>query len=65
MRHSLRGAMGAKARAAALARLEPNADGAPLLVLATGSHIGEGFDCRAGYTSRGFPNPRQRLPQKA
>jgi superfamily II DNA or RNA helicase len=113
----LRGAMGAKARTTALARLEPNADGPPLLVVATGSYIGEGFDCPAldtlflaapvafkgrlvqyvgrilraypgkftaevhdyvdaatpvlasslskrvpGYTSLGFPNPRQRLP---
>ena len=41
----LRGGMGAKARAAAHARLEPSADGPPLLVVATGSYIGEGFDC--------------------
>jgi superfamily II DNA or RNA helicase len=38
----LRGGMGAKARAAALQRLEGPA---PLLVIATGSYIGEGFDC--------------------
>jgi superfamily II DNA or RNA helicase len=38
----LRGGMGAKAREAALRRLD---DPAPLLVLATGSYIGEGFDC--------------------
>jgi superfamily II DNA or RNA helicase len=41
----LRGGMGAKARAAALGRLERDPDGAPLLVVATGSYIGEGFDC--------------------
>jgi superfamily II DNA or RNA helicase len=41
----LRGGMGAKARAAALRRLEPQPAGAPLLVVATGSYIGEGFDC--------------------
>lgn len=38
----LRGGMGAKARAAALQRLDGPA---PLLVIATGSYIGEGFDC--------------------
>jgi superfamily II DNA or RNA helicase len=43
----LRGGLGARARAAALARLEPNTDGPPLLVVATGSYIGEGFDCPA------------------
>ena len=37
---------GAKARAAALARLEPQPDGPPLLV-ATGPYVGEGFDCPA------------------
>jgi superfamily II DNA or RNA helicase len=41
----LRGGMGAKARAAALARLQPNPFGGPLLVIATGAYIGEGFDC--------------------
>jgi superfamily II DNA or RNA helicase len=41
----LRGGMGAKARAAALARLEPDPAGKPLLIVATGSYIGEGFDC--------------------
>ncbi len=42
----LRGGMGAKARTAALARLAPPADDqAPLLAVATGSYIGEGFDC--------------------
>ncbi|HEX2399301.1 MAG TPA: DEAD/DEAH box helicase, partial [Mycobacterium sp.] len=43
----LRGGMGAKARAAALARLDPDATEPPLLVVATGSYIGEGFDCPA------------------
>jgi superfamily II DNA or RNA helicase len=37
--------MGAKARTAALARLNMKPDGGPLLVVATGSYIGEGFDC--------------------
>ena len=37
--------MGAKARTAAMARLDPNIADAPLLVVATGSYIGEGFDC--------------------
>ena len=41
----LRGGMGAKARAAAIARLDMKPDGGPLLVVATGSYIGEGFDC--------------------
>ena len=43
----LRGGMGAKARAAALARLDPGDATAPLLVVATGPYIGEGFDCPA------------------
>ena len=43
----LRGGMGAKVRAAALKRLEPSADRAPLLVVATGPYVGEGFDCPA------------------
>jgi superfamily II DNA or RNA helicase len=43
----LRGGMGAKARAAALARLEPQPGGPPLLVVATGPYAGEGFDCPA------------------
>lgn len=43
----LRGGMGAKARAAALARLAPAENSAPLLVVATGPYIGEGFDCPA------------------
>ena len=41
----LRGGMGAKARTAALARLDVADGGAPLLVVATGSYVGEGFDC--------------------
>ena len=43
----LRGAMGAKARTAALARLNHHPLTTPLLVVATGSYIGEGFDCPA------------------
>jgi superfamily II DNA or RNA helicase len=39
--------MGAKARAAAMARLDPADATAPLLVVATGPYIGEGFDCPA------------------
>jgi len=41
----LRGGMGAKARAAALARLDLKPNAEPLLVVATGPYIGEGFDC--------------------
>ena len=43
----LRGVMGAKARTAALARLQPDPGQSPLLAVATGSYIGEGFDCPA------------------
>ncbi len=43
----LRGGMGAKNRAAALARLQPQPGGPPLLVVATGPYAGEGFDCPA------------------
>jgi superfamily II DNA or RNA helicase len=43
----LRGGMGAKARAAALSRLDPRGAETPLLVVATGPYIGEGFDCPA------------------
>ena len=43
----LRGGMGAKSRTAALARLQPHPGGPPLLVVATGSYAGEGFDCPA------------------
>lgn len=41
----LRGGMGAKNRAAALARLQPQPGGPPLLAVATGPYAGEGFDC--------------------
>lgn len=43
----LRGGMGAKARRTALERLSPTQDGLPLLVVATGPYVGEGFDCPA------------------
>jgi superfamily II DNA or RNA helicase len=43
----LRGGLGAKARTAALERLSNPPDGKPLLAIATGSYIGEGFDCPA------------------
>ena len=39
--------MGAKARAAATKHLTPRPDGPPLLVVATGPYVGEGFDCPA------------------
>ena len=41
----LRGGMGARARAAALHRLQPPTGTTPLMVVATGPYIGEGFDC--------------------
>src|ERR1700728_1727421 len=41
----LRGGMGAKIRAAAIARLTRQPDRPPLLALATGPYAGEGFDC--------------------
>ncbi|WP_300008746.1 DEAD/DEAH box helicase family protein [Pseudonocardia sp.] len=41
----LRGGMGAGQRRAALDRLQP--DDGPLLVVATGPYVGEGFDCPA------------------
>ncbi len=41
----LKGGMGAKARAAALTRLQPSPEDPPLLVVATGPYVGEGFDC--------------------
>ncbi len=41
----LRGGMGVKARRAATERLQPRQDGPPLLVVATGPYVGEGFDC--------------------
>jgi superfamily II DNA or RNA helicase len=40
----LRGGMGSKARKVAIARLAPTGQ-APLLVIATGPYVGEGFDC--------------------
>jgi superfamily II DNA or RNA helicase len=43
----LRGGMGAKTRAEALRRLQPEPGGKPLLVVATGPYAGEGFDCPA------------------
>jgi len=41
----LKGGMGARARAAAMQRLQPGEDSWPLLVVATGHFVGEGFDC--------------------
>lgn len=43
----LKGGMGAKQRAAANERLGEPAEGSPLLVVATGHFVGEGFDCPA------------------
>jgi superfamily II DNA or RNA helicase len=43
----LRGGMGAKQRAQALTRLDPSTATSPLLVVATGPFVGEGFDCPA------------------
>ena len=43
----LRGSLNATARAAALARLDPGISDRPLLAVATGSYIGEGFDSPA------------------
>jgi superfamily II DNA or RNA helicase len=37
--------MGARQRAAALGRLQPQPGGPPLLAIATGPYAGEGFDC--------------------
>ena len=42
---TLKGGMGAKDRATALARLSPQPGGPPLLAVATGPYAGEGFDC--------------------
>jgi superfamily II DNA or RNA helicase len=39
--------MGARSRAAVLARLQPHPGAPPLLAVATGSYAGEGFDCPA------------------
>jgi superfamily II DNA or RNA helicase len=41
----LRGGMGAKSRAEALARLGHRPEGTPLLAAGTGPYVGEGFDC--------------------
>ena len=41
----LRGGMSVAARREAMDRLRPREDGAPLLAVATGPFIGEGFDC--------------------
>lgn len=43
----LRGGMGARARTAALAQLDPTSSERPLLLVATGPFIGEGFDSPA------------------
>ena len=43
----LKGGMGAKQRAAAIGRLNPSDSDSPLLVVATGHFVGEGFDCPA------------------
>jgi hypothetical protein len=43
----LRGGTGARARAAAVARLQPRPGGPPLLAVATAQYAGEGFDCPA------------------
>ncbi|MEO5851962.1 MAG: hypothetical protein ABIQ15_05565, partial [Nocardioides sp.] len=43
----LKGGIGAKQRAAANERLVPTDGGPPLLVVATGHFVGEGFDCPA------------------
>lgn len=41
----LKGGMGAKQRATAIRRLTPSDSDSPLLVVATGHFLGEGFDC--------------------
>lgn len=43
----LKGGMGAKQRASVNERLTPSNGGPPLLVVATGHFVGEGFDCPA------------------
>ena len=43
----LKGGMGARARTAANQRLVADHDGPPLIVVATGHFVGEGFDCPA------------------
>lgn len=55
----LRGGMGAKTRAAALAPLNVNSDGPPLLlVIATVQYVGEGFNCPP---STRCSSPRHRI----
>ena len=48
----LRGGMGVKARRAALQRLQPQPGRPPLLVVATGPYVGEGFD----FPGAGYPH---------
>ena len=68
----LRGGMGAKSRAAALARLQPQPGGPPLPAVAIGPYAGEGFDCPALDTpvprrtgrQQGQPDP-VRMPDPA
>jgi len=43
----LKGGMGVRARAAAMGRLQPDGNAGPLLAVATGHFVGEGFDCPA------------------
>jgi len=43
----LKGGMGAKSRASAMERLQLSTEASPLLVVATGHFVGEGFDCPA------------------
>lgn len=43
----LRGGLGAKARREAMARLTTDSPDRPVLAIATGSYLGEGFDCPA------------------
>ncbi|TFV57004.1 hypothetical protein E4P41_14980 [Geodermatophilus sp. DF01-2] len=43
----LRSGMGARVRVAASTQLDPRPEGPPLLVVATGPYVGEGFDCPA------------------
>lgn len=43
----LKGGMGARERATAMQRLTPAHGGSPLLVVASGHFVGEGFDCPA------------------
>ena len=57
---TLKGGMGARDRAAALARLTPQPGGPPLLAVATGPYAGEGFDC----PPLGHPLPRRASRQQ-